>query len=88
MTEIIGVRFKSVGKMYYFSPDGRELKIGDKVIVETARGVECGEVVLGNKVVEDDQIVAPLKPVIRTATEEDLCQIEKNRLKEKEKEQA
>ena len=84
MTEIIGVRFKSVGKMYYFSPDGRELKIGDKVIVETARGVECGEVVLGNKVVEDDQIVAPLKPVIRTATEEDLCQIEKNRLKEKE----
>lgn len=84
MTEIIGVRFKSVGKMYYFSPDGRELKIGDKVIVETARGVECGEVVLGNKVVEDDQIVAPLKPVIRTATEEDLNQIEKNKLKEKE----
>ena len=84
MTEIIGVRFKSVGKMYYFSPDGRELKNGDKVIVETARGVECGEVVLGNKVVEDDQIVAPLKPVIRTATEEDLNQIEKNKLKEKE----
>ena len=51
MTEIIGVRFKSVDKLYYFSPDGRELKIGDKVIVETARGVECGEVVLGNKVV-------------------------------------
>ena len=70
--------------MYYFSPDGRELKNGDKVIVETARGVECGEVVLGNKVVEDDQIVAPLKPVIRTATEEDLNQIEKNKLKEKE----
>lgn len=84
MTEIIGVRFKSIGKVYYFSPGEYKLNIGDKVIVETARGVECGSVVLANKSVEDDQIVAPLKPVIRTVTEEDEKQIEKNKLKERE----
>ena len=84
MTEIIGVRFKSVGKIYYFSPGGLEITPADKVIVETARGVECGEVVFGNKPVEDDAIVAPLKSVIRIATEDDFRQIEKNRLKEKE----
>ncbi len=84
MTEIIGVRFKSVGKIYYFSPDGNTFPVGDRVIVETARGVECGEVILSNKLVEDDEIVAPLKPVIRSATEDDLKQVEKNKLKEKE----
>lgn len=84
MTEIIGVRFKSVGKVYYFSPGELTLSMGDKVIVETARGVECGEVVLPNKMVDDEEIVAPLKPVMRVATEEDFKQIEKNKLKEKE----
>ena len=84
MTEIIGVRFKSVGKVYYFSPGGTELAAGTKVIVETARGVECGAVVFGNKMVEDDEIVAPLKSIIRVATEEDFEQIEKNKIKEKD----
>lgn len=84
MTEIIGVRFKSVGKIYYFSPGELKVTPQHSVIVETARGVECGEVVLGNKMVDDDQIVAPLKPVIRIATEEDLKQIEKNKIREKE----
>lgn len=84
MTEIIGVRFKDVGKVYYFSPAENSLSVGDKVIVETARGVECGEVALANKMIEDDEIVAPLKPVIRIATEDDFLQIEKNKIKEKE----
>ena len=53
MTEVIGVRFKSVGKVYYFAPKGNQVKKGDHVIVETARGLECGEVALGNRQVED-----------------------------------
>ncbi len=84
MTEIIGVRFKNVGKIYYFAPGELSVKGGENVIVETARGVECGLVVFGNKMVEDDEIVAPLKEVIRIATDDDLKQIEKNRLREKE----
>lgn len=82
MTEIIGVRFKSVGKVYYFSPDGVEIPVGTKVIVETARGVECGSVVLANKMVEDSEIVPPLKTIIRIATEDDFKQIERNKIKE------
>ncbi len=84
MTEIIGVRFKSVGKIYYFSPGELKISAGESVIVETARGVECGDVVVGNKLVEDDAIVAPLKSVIRVATPEDFKQIEKNKVREKE----
>lgn len=84
MTEIIGVRFKSVGKIYYFSPDGNTVTAGDHVIVETARGIECGEVVFGNKSVSDEEIVQPLKAVIRIATEDDFKQIEKNKVKEKD----
>lgn len=84
MTEIIGVRFKNVGKIYYFAPGGLEIKSGESVIVETARGVECGLVVFGNKQVDESEIVAPLKAVIRIATEDDMKQIEKNRLKEDE----
>ena len=84
MIEIIGVRFKSVGKVYYFSPGEYKLAAGDKVIVETARGVECGEVVLANKMVPEEEVVSPLKPVIRVATEDDFKQIEKNVVKEKE----
>lgn len=84
MAEVIGVRFKSVGKMYYFDPVGRQLPVGEKVIVETARGVECGTVVLTNKQIADSEVVAPLKEVIRIATPEDLSIIESNREKEKE----
>lgn len=84
MTEIIGVRFKSVGKIYYFSPRDMTVQPGTKVIVETARGVECGEAVFGNKNVEDEAIVQPLKQIIRIATDDDFRQIERNKLKEQE----
>ena len=71
MTEVIGVRFKQVGKIYYFSPNGVQMPIGEKVIVETARGIECGEVAIANREIDDEGIVKPLKTVIRIATEED-----------------
>lgn len=82
MTEIIGVRFKNAGKMYYFSPEGQKINAGEKVIVETARGVECGDVVMGCRMVEDEKIVPPLKPIIRIATENDLKILRQNRQKE------
>ncbi len=84
MAEIVGVRFKEVGKVYYFDPDGANLKKGDKVIVETARGIECGEVAMDNRIVDDEEIVHPLKMIIREATEEDLKTVEENKRKEKE----
>lgn len=84
MVNVIGVRFRRAGKVYFFDPAGYDIKQGDNVIVETARGIEYGNVVLGPRDVEDDKIIQPLKPVIRQATEED-NQIEK-RNKEKEKE--
>ena len=65
MTEVIGVRFKQVGKIYYFSPNGVQMPIGEKVIVETARGIECGEVAIANREIDDEGIVKPLKTVIR-----------------------
>ena len=71
MTKVIGVRFRPAGKIYFFAPGKLKIKTGDKVIVETARGVEYGSVVVGEKEVEDDKITLPLKPVIRIATEED-----------------
>ena len=84
MTEIIGVRFKDVGKIYYFSPNNKKVESGCYVIVETARGVECGEVVIGNRVVDDSKVVQPLKSIIRIATEKDLETQVKNREKEQE----
>ena len=78
MTEVIGVRFKKVGKIYYFSPNGQDIPLGEKVIVETARGIECGEVAIPNRSIEDSSIVSPLKPVIRIATREDKRRIEDN----------
>lgn len=84
MTEVIGVRFKKAGKMYYFSPSGKKVKVGDKVIVETARGVECGDVVMGVKQVDDSRVVAPLKPIMRTATPNDLKTVENNKEKIKD----
>ena len=84
MTKVIGVRFRKAGKIYFFSPGKLEIKRGDQVIVETARGVEFGNVVSGPKEVEDDDITQPLKSVIRVATDEDRKAEEKNRKKEKE----
>lgn len=84
MVNVIGVRFRRAGKVYFFDPSGFALKAGDNVIVETARGVEYGSVVLGPREVEESKIVQPLKPVMRKATEED-DEIEvKNKIKEKE----
>lgn len=84
MIEIIGVRFKDVGKIYYFAPNGNKLPVDSVVIVETAKGVESGTVVLPNRMVEDKELHLPLKEIIRVATEEDKEKIKKNRLKEKE----
>ena len=84
MTEVIGVRFKDVGKVYYFDPDQNQLKKGERVIVETVRGVECGEVAMENRLVEDSEVVQPLKKLIRVATKADLTRLEDNRRKEKE----
>lgn len=83
MAEVIGVRFKEVGKVYYFDPEQYNLNVGDRVIVETARGIECGYVATANKTVNDESIVHPLKKIIRTATEDDLKKIEENKKKEK-----
>lgn len=84
MTRVIGVRFRPAGKIYFFAPGKLKIKTGDKVIVETARGVEFGSVVTGPKEVEDKQITQPLKQVIRIATQEDKQKENKNREKEKE----
>ena len=84
MTKVIGVRFRTAGKIYFFAPGKLKIQTGDKVIVETARGVEFGTVVTGEKEVEDDKIMQPLKPVIRIATAEDKKKDAKNRDKEKE----
>lgn len=84
MTRVIGVRFRQAGKIYFFSPGKLHIKKGDKVIVETARGVEFGRVVSAPREVPDEEIMQPLKSVIRIATEEDKRNEEKNREKEKE----
>ncbi|MDE6385138.1 MAG: stage 0 sporulation protein, partial [Eubacterium sp.] len=84
MTQVVGVRFKDTGKVYFFDPNGLEIQAGSHVIVETARGVECGIIAEANKSVEDDEVVAPLKPVKRIATQEDMKILESNKKKEKE----
>ena len=84
MTRIIGVRFRPAGKIYYFAPGKFHIKKGQQVIVETARGIEFGHVVMGPKEVEEDQITQPLKSVIRLANDEDRKIEERNREKEKE----
>ena len=84
MITVIGVRFRTAGKIYYFDPAGREVKTGDHVIVETARGIEYGYVVLGNREVDESKVVPPLKPVIRMATAEDEAAESRNKTKEKE----
>lgn len=84
MTRVIGVRFRPAGKIYYFAPGKFHIRQGDKVIVETARGIEFGTVVTGPKEVKDEEVMQPLKSVIRIATEEDKRAEEKNREKERE----
>ena len=84
MINVIGVRFRTAGKIYFFSPGQFAVKQGDHVIVETARGVEYGRVVSGPKEVSDDSVVQPLKSVIRIATDEDKRTVEENHQKEKE----
>ncbi len=83
-TEIIGIRFSSVGKIYYFSPNGVSFSRGDMAVVETSRGIECGEVVLPNREVTEDKLVSPLKSIIRRATPEDIRRLKENREREKE----
>lgn len=83
MAEVIGVKFKDVGKVYYFDPAGQKIAKGQKVIVETVRGVECGECAMENKEIEDGVIVKPLKSIIRPATPADIRTVEANRAKEK-----
>ena len=82
MVEIISVRFKSGGKQYYFNPNGIQFQIGDGVIVETSKGTEYGECVQGNSMIDEMELIAPLRPVVRAATEEDAKTVEKNKEKE------
>ena len=83
-TEIIGVRFRDTGKVYYFAPEGVRANEGEHVVVETARGLEFGEVIIGNKMVPTSELVPPLRPVLRIATKNDFerheanVQLEKN----------
>lgn len=84
MQEIVGIKFKKIGKIYFFDANGIKLKKGENVIVETARGVELGEVAVSNRSVDEEKIVAPLKPVIRIATEEDKRVFDENETKAQE----
>ena len=84
MTKVIGVRFRTAGKIYFFDPNGLEIEAGQKVVVETARGMEFGSVVLGIREVEDDKVIQPLKAVTRIATEQDIETAKANAEKEKE----
>lgn len=76
---IVGIRFKKAGKIYYFSPEAMQFSLEDRVVVETARGVEMGTVTIANREVSEEEIVAPLKPVLRLATKEDLLRFEENK---------
>ncbi|MTI48813.1 MAG: stage 0 sporulation family protein [Firmicutes bacterium] len=84
MVKVVGIRFKKAGKIYYFDPDDIEINLDERVIVETARGIEFGLVVVGPKEIREEEVVAPLKKVIRIATDEDTSQHEENKNKEKE----
>lgn len=84
MTEVISVKFKNRGKSYYFSPNGKIVKTGQQVIVETSKGLEIADCFRGNHEVEDDSVVQPLRPVVRVATRDDLRVAEINKQREKE----
>ena len=84
MVKVVGIRFKKAGKIYYFSPGELKINQGENVIVETARGIEFGECVIGQKEIGEDEIVSPLKNVIRKATEEDELRHSENKAKASE----
>lgn len=84
MIEVVGVRFKKAGKIYYFDPNNLDINAGNYVIVETARGIEFGECVIGIKEISESDIIAPLKSVIRVAEKEDINKHKENKLKEKD----
>ena len=84
MTEVISVKFKNRGKSYYFSPNGKEIKSGEQVIVETSKGLEIADCCHGNHEVEDTAVVQPLRPVVRIATADDKRVAEINKQREKE----
>ncbi len=84
MVEVVGVRFKGAGKIYYFNPAGIDLNLSDAVLVETARGIEYGSIVLGPRRMEKKELISPLKPVIKLATEEDKDRHYENLAKAKE----
>ena len=84
MEKVVGVRFKKAGKIYYFSPAQFELGVGDAVIVETARGIEYGHVVVGPKMISPEEVVSPLKTVVRKATMQDIEIHHENKRREKE----
>ena len=83
MVEIVGILFQNSGKVYYFSPEGLQLQMGEKVIVETSKGLECGIVSIPNRRIADENAVAPLRSVVRRITPEDTRTLEQNRQKEK-----
>ena len=84
MTEVISVRFKNKGKIYYFEPNGITASQGDHLIVETAKGLEFAECVSGNHLVDDSAVRPPLRPVVRIATQEDILKSQENRRREDE----
>ncbi|MFR5265751.1 stage 0 sporulation family protein [Clostridium sp.] len=84
MIEVVGIRFKKAGKIYYFDPNGQDVKKDDYIIVETARGIEFGECVIGKRDISEDEIIAPLKTVLRVATAEDEAKHKENKAKEKD----
>ena len=84
MTEVISIKFRGRGKAYYFDPAGIAAKAGDTLVVETSKGMELGDCVKGNHMVEDSECVQPLRPVVRRATPDDLRIAELNRKREKE----
>lgn len=84
MIEVIGVRFKKKGKVYYFSPEGKAIPEGECVIVSTARGIEFGDVVIGNTFITEERVIPPLKSVLRIATDEDKAHLKDNIRREQE----
>ena len=84
MVKILGVRFKPAGKIYYFDPGDLRLDIGNDVIVETARGLECGMIVISPKLVKEEDLISPLKPIIRVASDDDSETYLENKVKTKE----
>ena len=84
MTNVVGVKFKDAGKLYYFSPGQLHVETGDNVIVETARGLEFGKVTMGETKVKESELVAPLKSIIRIATEKDKKKHKENLAKKEE----